>query len=95
MEERRFSEGLERVLREMCKRAGVRFEDVDFSDPEWYLKHEWTLEEEADFVEWLTTELSRDGALRRELMEIPFSNKRHLRMFAIYFVSNYGWKVKV
>ncbi len=45
MEERRFSEGLERVLREMCKRAGVRFEDVDFSDPEWYLKHEWTLVE--------------------------------------------------
>ena len=93
-EQKKFSLGLEKVLREMCRRVGARYEDVDFSDPEWFYQYEWTEEEEEDFVKWLTKELVSDAQLRKDLMRYPTSRKKYLQRFAEVFTANYGWRLK-
>ena len=41
------------ILTEMCKRVGLKYEDVDFSKEGWYMAHTWTEQEQDDFRKWL------------------------------------------
>jgi len=92
--QKKFNWGLEYVLREMCRRVGARYEGIDFSDPTWFYKYEWTQEEEEDFANWLTKELISNPQLRNDLMKYPTSQRRYLRRFAEVFTANYGWRLK-
>ncbi len=90
----KFNKYLEEVLREMCKRANVKFEDVDFKEREWYLKNSWTAEEQEDFEKWLYDYLRKNVEARYELMSIPRNSKRFLQGFVSEFILNYGWTQK-
>ena len=93
-EQQGFNPSLEKVLREMCRRVGARYEDIDFSDPAWFLKYEWTESEEEDFINWLTKELALDAQLRKDLMRYPTTRRKLLRRFAELFAANFGWRLK-
>jgi len=45
------------VLKEMCKRVGADYDTIDFSQDGWYLDHEWTIDEEKDFINWLADKM--------------------------------------
>lgn len=73
------------ILREMCLRVGVSYEDMDFSKENWYWDHEWSREEENDFIKWLAHFLAHH----------KYSTKKRANHEAEKIVFNYGWKTKV
>ena len=91
----KFSKGLEYVLKELCSRVNIRFEDVDFSNPEWFMERTWTSEEQENFRQWLVNELLTNKDVRQSLYgkstKIP---KNIAERIAGMFILNYGWKCK-
>ena len=83
------------VLKEMCSRVGVEFEDIDFDKDEWYLDHEWTQDEQEDFIRWFAKFLRNKG-VRTEITKYPslLNNYVKREQFARQFLTEFGWKVK-
>lgn len=83
------------VLTEMCDRVGVKYEDIDFAKDEWYLEHEWTKEDQDDFINWFAIFLQNTG-VRQELCKYPplVRTKDERLKFSRSFVSEFGWKIK-
>lgn len=78
------------ILAEMCRRVDVTIETVDFSKKDWFLGHEWTLEEENDFRVWLGKFLKKHkyvGSGTKHGMDWGYYEAGKLLM-------NYGWKLK-
>lgn len=94
MNKNRFEKHLTIILKEMCKRVGVKFDDIDFDDPEWYMKHSWTTKEMDDFIQWLADYLYNNTEARKEVMRIPKRTKKDTKKVAQFFVFDYGWKQK-
>lgn len=70
---------------------GGKWEDFDFSKPQWFWDYEWTEEEEEKFVEWLAMFLRKHKYARakkkyRGIDEGIYKARK--------LVVNYGWKVK-
>ena len=82
------------ILKEMCKRVGVDYDDVDFSEDEWYLKHAWRQQDQDMFIEWFAKYLRNMGP-RRELCQHPplVRTKEERSKFAEKFVAEFGWKI--
>jgi len=83
-----FSENMKTALAEMCNRVNVSFDDVDFTDEQWYTKHSWTHKEQDSYKEWYATFIKSNWAglyTHRPL------NKKQATMRAMWFVTNYGW----
>ena len=40
------------ILDEMCSRVGAS--NIDFRSDHWYEDYTWTMEEQDDFINWLT-----------------------------------------
>ena len=80
------------ILTEMCNRVGVNYDKVNFKGKEWYMKHEWTMEDQDKFRDWLISYMKGNGDARRDLMSVSSSNKRFLTKFANSFLLNYGWR---
>ena len=78
------------ILTEMCNRVNTKFEDIDFYEDRWFMKHSWNKEEEEDFIKWMTKYLTENKKAQREIMETPV--KRNIEKVAKFFVWNYGWK---
>lgn len=77
------------ILNEMCRRVGEDVALIDFKDPQWYLKHEWSDEEQEEFRIWLGKFLEEKGYCK--------GKKRGMNMGyyeAGKLIMNYGWKVK-
>lgn len=87
-----FGKHLKIIIDEMCRRVGTKTEDVDFSDNEWYTRHEWTKKEQDDFLDWLTEYLWDNAEARKELMTVPMRRKPHLRKASREFGFMWGWK---
>jgi len=49
----KIEEHLEIILREMCSRVNVKFEDVDFTRDDWADTQTWTIPQEKEFQAWL------------------------------------------
>jgi len=82
------------ILKEMCRRVGMTDEDYrvfDFTEKEWFRKHEWTEKEEQDFILWLADFLEENKYVPKKI------RKRGIR-WAGYesskFVMSLGWKTK-
>lgn len=86
-------EKLKPIFEEMAKRVGITFEEIDFTDSEWYMKHKWTVQEEIDFKNWLITQLESNSELIDEL-EAEGIVRRDIKEMAIDFVIFYGWDFK-
>ena len=78
----------------MCDMVNVKFDEIDFKSSDWYLKHEWSKEQQDEFSEWLQKYL-KDGKIAwRELTNMSSSNKKNRKRFANEFIFQYGWKQK-
>ncbi len=89
---------LEAVVGEMCRWIGIEPKDAHCwkrdaeHDPEWYLRHTWTAEQQQDFTDWLADKLYADKDWRK-LMRFPEKNKAKCQAAAAYFVLQFGWRV--
>ena len=90
----KFGKHIKIILKKMCEMAGVKFEDIDFSDKLWFTKHLWSVEKEEEFTKWLADYFYKSKGAREEIMEIPVKNKNHCRKASENFVFFYGWRYK-
>ena len=68
------------ILKKMCSYVGADFNEIDFKSDYWYLKHQWTEEQENDFIHWLTEHHKKKHPPKKALQ------------LANEFVFNYGWR---
>lgn len=80
------------ILKKQCDIIGVDFSEVDASKEDWFMLHEWTTEQENEFIEWLTNHLMESKAARTAIMQFPIKRKKKCNQTAIDWVFNYGWK---
>jgi hypothetical protein len=85
-------ESIIEILKKMCKVINVKFEDVDFTKPQWYLTHTWTEKQEKEFRKWLEDYLYTNSKARKEVMNFPIKNKEAIRRTISWFILDYGWK---
>jgi hypothetical protein len=85
------------VMDKMCSYVGIKWEDVDPTDKEWYLKHEWTTKEQDEFYDWMVDYLYNNAGARREILDGNSGRKLpkyRLRKAIGWFILSYGWKHK-
>jgi len=83
------------ILKEMCQTVGANYDDIDFKDDNWFLKHSWTQDEEDKFKKWLISYLTTNTPARNEVMQFPIKRKASIKKVAEEFVWNYGWKTNI
>ncbi len=71
------------VMQKMCEMIGLSFGAVSFIQPDWYLLHTWSKQEEQEFILWLTLFLLKNKYAR---------NKRQAEHEAQEINAHYGWK---
>lgn len=82
------------IVRNMCEVAGVDFKYMDFTKKDWFLKHEWTLEQEKKFENWMVDYLYKNKKAREEIMMVPLKNKSHIKKVVRWFLFYCGWRTK-
>ena len=87
---------LDEVLTEMHRRVNATYTSVDAlnADPEWYTRHEWTRDQEYDFIDWLTDYFRTNDDARESLTTVLSRNKLFCNKAAREFVGSYGWTLK-
>lgn len=85
---------LKKVMQKQCEFAGLKFEDVDFTQPEWFSKYTWTVEDEEDFRAWFLSELKSNKKMRDELFSKVVTNMKLLKKAVNMFILTYGFKLK-
>jgi hypothetical protein len=71
------------ILGKMFECVGAEYTADAVREPDWYLKHTWTNEQEVAFIEWLTNHLRRRHA---------HYTKRRAYREAHEIVLHIGWK---
>jgi len=84
---------LDKILKEMCKRVGANFKEIDFKGPDWYTQYSWTEEEQEDFQNWMIDYLYNNVKARNEIMEHPVKNKQIITKLVGWFTLDFGWKL--
>ena len=82
------------VLTKQCEIVGAKYEDIDFDDDLWFFQHEWTKEQEAEFIRWTTEYLMTNKEARAAIMQVPIRSKKICNKAANAFAFNFGWKYK-
>jgi len=82
------------ILKKMCKKISVEFEDIDFKKPNWYWDFSWTKEKQDEFKVLLINYLKENKEARKELMVFPSKNKKQLERLANEFLIDWGWREK-
>jgi hypothetical protein len=88
------SKHLDIILTEMFRRVDAEYISDLTKTEDWYFDHEWTKEEEYDFINWLSDYLYHNSEARHEIMNFPISNRKQCRKVAELFNAWFGWKVK-
>ena len=92
----KFSESLVTVLKKMCSIIEVEYHTIDFQKEDWYFDHEWTIDQEHYFIDWLIMEVRANNDLRKELSTLPYRpNMTISKNFAMWFNMMYGWKTRL
>jgi hypothetical protein len=76
----------------MCKLVNVKYKDIDFLHPSWYLQYQWSLQTERKFRKWLVEYMLRHKQARIELMNVHFTARQFIEKFADEWLFMYGWK---
>lgn len=86
---------LNKILEKMCSYVGADYKTID-RKYQWYLKYEWTKEQEDDFKQWLVKELSNESLFTYLTGHYRYhvKTKKFKERIADSFISNYGWKTK-
>ena len=85
------SEELKYVLSNMCNVIGIKFEDVNFDKEDWFEDYSWTMQQEADFIIWLTNILLKEDHIRESLLAHPEKDFAICLEAAQTFIALYGW----
>ncbi len=75
----------------MCSIIDISFDDVDFTDNEWYLKHSWTPEQAKEFAKWMLKFL-KDKKVEKELYGYASYSDKGRKERVEMFIFDYGWK---
>lgn len=86
-------EALKPILEELARRVGIRLEDIDFSDDNWYSKHQWTITEEQSFYSWLEQYINDHPEVKPALLEQGLKGKTNMEL-AIEFCMFFAWDFK-
>lgn len=70
------------IMNKMFSYVGIPFSLKFTEEPEWYLKHTWTKEQEEDFIKWLT---------QYHINKLKYP-KESARNSALLFNLCFGWK---
>jgi hypothetical protein len=92
-----FNQSQTLVFKKMFEIVGLSlqdYQDFDFTDPQWYLKHSWTMQQEKEFTEWMVEMLYLNSKMRIDLMKFPKKSKIEIRRSVNWFTLMYGWKLK-
>lgn len=79
------------ILNKMCDVVGAK--NIDFKEEGWFLKHEWTEEQEKEFINWMQEYLMKNKDARNEIMARPNKSKKDIEKVVDEFIFNYGWKI--
>lgn len=82
------------ILEKLCSYVGETPDSINFTEHNWYLKHEWTEEQEEDFKKWFVDYLYKNPKAQKELYYFATKNKKILEKRAEFFVFSYGWRLK-
>ena len=85
---------VKRILAKQCEIVGVKYEDIDFTDDLWFFQRQWTKEQEAEFIDWMTEHLRTNKDVRGVIMNIPSRGRDMCKRTAEAFAFNFGWKYK-
>jgi hypothetical protein len=88
---------LEIILREMCNRVNVKFEDVDFTQEDWADTHTWTIPQEIQFQAWLYDYfvINKDCVLAMsDFRSAQTISTRELEQLVKEFTLFYGWGIE-
>lgn len=80
------------ILTKMCEMVGIKYEDIDFTDDNWFMRHSWSSTTQDIFKAWLVDYLYNSYAARREICMVNYKSFKHLSKVASYFIMMYGWK---
>jgi len=80
-----------RIIKHMCDVIDVDYTTIDCKEDGWYEKHTWTIEQEDNFLMWLSSELYNNEAMREELLTDPERSIENCFTAAVHFVGNFGW----
>ena len=81
------------VLDKQCQFIGIDIEDLDYSKPNWFLQHTWTLKQQNKFVGWLARRLYKDVELRSALSSRYLRSKEFCFGMAKEWAFQYGWRL--
>jgi len=81
------------VLKEQCRVAGIKPENVPWHEEGWYRAHTWSAVQESEFEAWLANLFHTDHEIRTELLGWKRSNVRRAKAAAAEWVFVYGWSV--
>ncbi len=81
------------IMSKMCSYVGVKVEDINLKDENWFLKHEWTGKQEDEFLEWMIDYLIKHPKAQRELYGSAGNKTLNTKRAAI-FIFAYGWKTQ-
>ena len=86
---------VETILRKMCEMVNADYSKIQFNSPNWFMAYTWTIEQEAECIDWIVGYLLKNKEAREELMTFPrWKTKKHLVTVAQEFTFQYGWKYK-
>ena len=89
------SESMIYVLEKMCSYVNVKYEDINFNEDYWYVKYQWTKEQELDFIKWLANEVRTNNEVRKGITRLPYRpSKVRCNEFSNHFNLMFGWKTK-
>jgi hypothetical protein len=85
---------LEIILIEMCARVGTNFNDIDIMKDMWQEEHEWTIDEEIKFQEWMFQYVVANHDALLEISDYrpnePYSTNDLIKLVK-EFTLLYGW----
>jgi hypothetical protein len=88
---------LEAIISEMCQRVGTKLESVNILEKDWQEKHEWTIDEEIKFQEWLFQYLVQNKEALPEISTYRTNepvSAIELKNLTKEFTLFYGWALE-
>jgi len=86
------SKHLIKIMDKMCSMVGVKREDIDMSKEGWFREHEWTAEQDKEFMKWMLKYLENHPSAQTELYGYVASKKINIQRVE-NFCLQYGWKI--
>ena len=89
-EEIKFSNGIEKVLRRLCEYVNASYDEIDFTEEDWYLKYRWSVEDETRFKQELLKDIVKNKEDYKDFIDVSAS-KQKLEKAIDSFILCYGW----